>query len=120
MILSASPRSERPRAARVTRMVSVTLCPLTNIATAFRKAPDIAPRVPDIVRMRGACLAVGTIPPAAGFNTCVAPEAAQSISHPCLPFVVMPPDVTPKALTQRARVEEMRSSRTPVGQPVAS
>ena len=101
-------------------MVSVTLSPLTSIATAVLKAPDIAPRVPDIVRMHGACFAVRTIPPAAGFTICVDPEAAQIVFAFDLPFVVMPPDVAPKALTPRAGVEEMRSLRTPVGQPVAS
>ena len=120
MILTVSPRSESPRAARVTRMVSVTLCPLTNIATAFRKAPDIAPREPDIVRMRGACFAVGNLTPAAGFDTCVDPAAAQIVGALDLPLIVIPPDVTPKAPTPYAWVEEMRRLRTPVGQPVAS
>jgi inosine-uridine nucleoside N-ribohydrolase len=76
--------------------------------------------VPDIVRMGGACLAVGTIPPAAGFTICVDPAAARSISRPGPPLIVMPLDITPKALTPYAGVEEMRSSRTPVGQSVAS
>ncbi len=120
MILTASPRSEKPRAARVTQMVSVTHCPLTNIATAFLKAPDIAPRVPDIVRMGGACFAVGNLTPAAGFDTCVDPAAAQIVGALDLPLIVIPPDVTPKAPTPYARVKEMRRLRTPVGQPVAS
>lgn len=120
MVPTAGPRSERPSAARLTRMVSVTHCPLANNATAFRKAPDIAPRVQDIVRMDRACFAVGNITPAARFNTCVAPEAAQIVFAFDLPLIVIPPDVTPKALTPRAWVEEMRRLRTPVGQPVAS
>jgi purine nucleosidase len=101
-------------------MVSVTHCPLANNAIAFRKAPDIAPRVSDIVRMGGACFAVGYITPAAGFNTCVDPAAAQIVFAVGLPLVVTPPDVTPKALTPRTGVEEMRSFRTPVGQAIAS
>jgi purine nucleosidase len=32
----------------------------------------------------------------------------------------MPPNVTPKTLTPRAGVKEMRSLRTPIGQPAAS
>ena len=62
-------------------MVTVTfrpLGPLTNIATAFLKAPDIALRVQDIVRMRGTCFEGGTIPPAAGFTICVAPRRRRS------------------------------------------
>ena len=50
---------------------SVTLCPLgplTNIATAFREAPDIIDRVQEIVLMGGAYFEVGNITPAAEFN----------------------------------------------------
>ncbi|MCA3446180.1 MAG: nucleoside hydrolase [Rhodobacter sp.] len=120
MILTVSPRSERPRAARVTLMVSVTHCPLTSIATAVRKAPDIAPACRTSCGCAGPVSALGPSPPAAGFNTCVDPAAARSISLPGPPLIVMPPDVTPKALTPYAGVEEIRSLRTPVGQPVAS
>jgi len=83
-------------------MVTVTLGPLTTIATAVLKAPDIAPRMQDIVPMRGAGFEGGTIPPAAGFTICVDPEAAQIVFAVGPPLVVMPPDVTPKALTPRA------------------
>ena len=58
---------------------SVTLCPigpLTNIATALRQAPDIAPRIAEIVLMGGAYFEVGNVTPAAEFNIYVDPEAA--------------------------------------------
>ena len=59
---------------------TVTLCPLgplTNIATAFEKAPDIVEKVQEIVLMGGAYFEVGNITPAAEFNIYVDPEAAR-------------------------------------------
>jgi purine nucleosidase len=102
---------------------TVTLCPLgplTNIATAFQRAPDIMPRVAEIVLMGGAYFEVGNITPAAEFNIYVDPEAAEIVFKSGVPLVVMPLDVTHKALTSREWVEEMRALGTPVGQAVAS
>ena len=102
---------------------SITLCPLgplTNIAAAFLKAPDIIPRVAEIVLMGGAYFEVGNITPAAEFNIYVDPEAADIVFKSGAPLVVMPLDVTHKALTSRAWVEEMRALGTPVGQAVAA
>jgi purine nucleosidase len=102
---------------------TVTLCPLgplTNIATAFQRAPDIIPRVAEIVLMGGAYFEVGNVTPAAEFNIYVDPEAAEIVFKSGVPLVVMPLDVTHKALTSRAWVEEMRALGTPVGQAVAS
>lgn len=102
---------------------TITLCPLgplTNIATAFQRAPDIIPRVAEIVLMGGGYFEGGNITPAAEFNIYVDPEAADIVFKSGVPLVVMPLDVTHKALTSRAWVEEMRSLGTPVGQAVAS
>lgn len=102
---------------------TITLCPLgplTNIATAFQRAPDIIPRVAEIVLMGGAYFEVGNITPAAEFNIYVDPEAAKIVFGSGVPLVVMPLDVTHKALTSRAWVEGMRALGTPVGQAVAS
>lgn len=102
---------------------TVTLCPigpLTNIATAFERAPDIVDRVAEIVLMGGAYFAVGNITPAAEFNIYVDPEAAGIVFRSGLPLVVMPLDVTHKALTTRARVEGFRNLGTRVGHAVAS
>ncbi len=101
---------------------SVTLCalgPLTNLATAFQRAPDIASRVSEVVLMGGAYFEVGNITPAAEFNIHVDPEAAEIVFKSGMPLVVMPLDVTHKALTTRARVEAFRALGTPVGHAVA-
>ena len=101
---------------------TVTLCPLgplTNIATAFARAPDIVSRVQQIVLMGGAYFEVGNITPAAEFNIYVDPEAADIVFKSGVPIVVMPLDVTHKALTTRARIEAFRNLGTEPGRMVA-
>jgi purine nucleosidase len=101
---------------------TVTLCPLgplTNIATAFERAPDIVERVQEVVLMGGAYFQVGNITPAAEFNIYVDPEAAKIVFESGVPIVVMPLDVTHKALTNRARVEAFRELGNEAGRMVA-
>ncbi|MEX0366187.1 MAG: nucleoside hydrolase [Ruegeria sp.] len=101
---------------------TVTLCPLgplTNIATAFRKAPDIVTRVQEIVLMGGAYFEVGNITPTAEFNIYVDPEAADIVFKSGAPVVVMPLDVTHKALVTKPRNDAFRALDTGVGIAVA-
>jgi len=102
---------------------SVTLCPLgplTNIATAFRDAPDIIPRVREVVLMGGAYFQVGNITPAAEFNIYVDPEAAEIVFKSGAPIVVMPLDVTHKVLVTKPRNDSFRALGSTVGQAVAA
>ncbi len=102
---------------------TVTICPigpLTNIATAMERAPDIIPRIQEIVLMGGAYFEVGNITPTAEFNIYVDPEAAKIVFGAGVPLTVMPLDVTHKALTTRQRVEAFRALPGRVGPAVAS
>ena len=102
---------------------TVTLCPigpLTNIATAFERAPDIVARVQEIVLMGGAYFEVGNITPTAEFNIYVDPEAAKIVFDAGVPLTVMPLDVTHKALTTKPRIDAFRSMHTKVGDMVAA
>ncbi|MGL4280698.1 MAG: nucleoside hydrolase [Albidovulum sp.] len=102
---------------------TVTLCPigpLTNIAAAFRRAPDIVARIKRIVLMGGAYFEVGNITPAAEFNIYVDPEAADIVFRSGAPLVVMPLDVTHKVLTTRARIAAIAALGTPAAEAVAS
>jgi len=97
---------------------SVTLCPigpLSNIATAFARAPEIIPRVAEIVLMGGAYFEVGNITPAAEFNIYVDPEAAEIVFTSGVPLTVMPLDVTHKALVTRPRLEAFAALGTATG-----
>ena len=101
---------------------TITLCPLgplTNIATALQKAPDIAPRVQEIVLMGGGYFEAGNITPAAEFNIYVDPQATDIVFKSGIPIVVMPLDVTHKALVTRPRNDAFRALDTRVGTAVA-
>lgn len=101
---------------------TVTLCPLgplTNIATAFERAPDVVDRVQEIVLMGGAYFEVGNITPAAEFNIYVDPEAADIVFKSGRPITVMPLDVTHKALTTAPRVAAFQELGTKPGSMVA-
>ena len=101
---------------------AVTLCPLgplTNIAMAFEKAPDIMDRVAGVVLMGGAYFEVGNITPAAEFNIYVDPQAADIVFKSGVEITVMPLDVTHKALAMRARNDAFRAIGNRVGTAVA-
>lgn len=95
----------------------ITLCtlgPLTNIALALLREPEIAPRVREIVMMGGGFFEGGNVTPAAEFNIYVDPHAADVVFRSGIPIVVMPLDVTHKALTTAVRVAAIRKLGTPV------
>ncbi|WP_337268024.1 nucleoside hydrolase [Oryzifoliimicrobium ureilyticus] len=95
---------------------SVTLCtlgPLTNIALAFEKAPDIVSRIRELVMMGGGFFEGGNITPAAEFNIYVDPEAADIVFRSGVPIVMMPLDVTHQLLTRKDRVGRMAEIGTP-------
>jgi purine nucleosidase len=101
---------------------SVTLCPLgplTNIASAINKAPDIIEKIDQIVLMGGAYFEVGNITPAAEFNIYVDPEAAEIVMKSGLKITMLSLDVTHKALVTRARNDAFRALNTPAGLAVA-
>jgi purine nucleosidase len=67
-------------------VVLVTLGPLTNIALAVGKAPEIVKNVSRCVVMGGAACTVGNVTPAAEYNIWVDPEAARITFHSGLPI----------------------------------
>ena len=98
----------------------VPIGPLTNIAAAFDRAPDIKERVDEIVLMGGAYFEVGNITPAAEFNIYVDPEAADIVFKSGVKITVMPLDVTHKALTSAKWIADIKALDTDVGHMVAS
>jgi purine nucleosidase len=67
----------------------VTLGPLTNIAVALCRAPDIATRVAQVCVMGGAACCVGNVTPAAEYNIYVDPDAARIVFHSGLPILMV-------------------------------
>ena len=66
-------------------LIIVTLGPLTNLALALRKAPDIVPFVSRCVVMGGAACTNGNVTPAAEYNIWCDPEAARIVFRSGLP-----------------------------------
>jgi purine nucleosidase len=101
---------------------SVTLCllgPMTNLALAFARAPEIVPRVARIVAMGGGRFEGGNMTPVAEFNVYADPQAAQAVLHAGAPVVLHPLDVTHRALTSRERIAAFRALGTRPGIAVA-
>jgi len=67
-------------------LVLVTLGPLTNIALAASKRPDIARKVSRCVVMGGAPCCEGNVTPAAEYNIWVDPEAASIVMRSGFPI----------------------------------
>jgi purine nucleosidase len=122
----AMPLAEEHAALAIVRILreqpsrTVTLCPvgpLTNIALAMRLAPDILPRIKEIVLMGGA-IGVGNITPAAEFNIYVDPHAADVVFRSGVPIVMHGLDVTHKALVTKPRLEAIKAIGSPVSDAV--
>lgn len=98
---------------------TVTLCPvgpLTNIATALTRAPDIAPRIKQIVLMGGAQTEGGNSSPVAEFNIFVDPHAADIVLRCGAPIVMFPLDVTHQVLTSQRQMARVKAIPGPIGQ----
>jgi purine nucleosidase len=64
----------------------VTLGPLTNVALAIRRRPQLVNDVERVVVMGGAACTVGNITPAAEYNIWIDPEAASIVFRSGLPI----------------------------------
>lgn len=101
---------------------TITLCalgPLTNVALALIREPKIAPRIKEIVLMGGGFFEGGNVTPTAEFNIYVDPHAADVVFKSGIPIVMMPLDVTHKALTTAKRTKAFRKLGTRVGAATA-
>lgn len=90
----------------------ITICslsPVTNLAMALRKAPDIAGKIREVVAMLGAYFEVGNITPTAEFNCYVDPEAADIVLKAGIRTTLLPLDVTHRMRSTRARLDAMRA-----------
>ncbi len=102
---------------------TITLCalgPLTNIAMALVKAPQIAQRIGELVVMGGACFELGNVTPAAEFNIHVDPHAAAIVLGSGVPIAMIPLDVTHQVLTTAPRLDALRALGNRSGAKVAA
>jgi len=89
--------------------------PLTNIAKALQKRPEISGKIKEIVLMGGALKEGGNITPSAEFNIYVDPHAADIVFESGVPLVVFGLDVTHQVLSSDAELERIKN----IGNPVA-
>jgi purine nucleosidase len=102
---------------------TITLCalgPLTNIAMALVKAPEIAAMIRELVIMGGASVALGNVTPAAEFNMHVDPHAATIVIDSGLPITMIPLDVTHQVLSSPPRIGALRALGNRCGAAVAA
>lgn len=91
---------------------TITLCPLgplTNIARALMKRPELALRLKQIVLMGGAQQEAGNSSPVAEFNIFVDPHAAEIVFKSGAPIVMFPLDVTHQVLTAEIYMDRLKA-----------
>lgn len=100
----------RPR-----ELTLVLVGPLTNLARAVEKSPEIAGLVNRVVIMGGAVRAPGNVSPYAEANIYSDPEAADIVFRAGFPLTVVGLDVTMKTLLPRTIVRQWRETRGELG-----
>ncbi len=99
-------------------VIVCTLGPLTNMGLALVMAPEIAPRIKQLVMMGGGFFEGGNTTPAAEFNVYVDPHAAHVVFTSGIPLVMMPLDVTHQALGTPERLQRFRDLGSRAGDAV--
>jgi purine nucleosidase len=97
----------------------VAVGPLTNVASALIKAPELASKIREIVLMGGAMREGGNTTPSAEFNIYVDPHAAKVVFECGRPLVVMGLDVTHQVLATPARIERIERLGTRAARSVS-
>lgn len=92
----------------------IAIGPLTNIAIAFAKHPDLAELLHTILIMGGSA-SVGNVTPAAEFNIYDDPEAAKMVFDSGVPVVMCGLDVTLKAVMTPADWDALAATGRPCG-----
>jgi purine nucleosidase len=102
---------------------TITLCvlgPLTNIAMALVKAPEVAGKIRELIVMGGSCFELGNVTPTAEFNMHVDPHAAAIVVDSGIPITMIPLDVTHQLVTTEVRLAALRALANRCGTSVAA
>ena len=93
----------------------VAVGPMTNLAMAFRRRPDLAAHVKSLVFMGGNARVPGNVTPAAEFNIWFDPEAAAAVLASPIPRIVMfGLDITNHAPIRKSQFEAIVAIDTPL------
>ncbi|HID91138.1 TPA: nucleoside hydrolase [Candidatus Bathyarchaeota archaeon] len=99
----------------------VTLGPLTNIALALLKDPELGDHITRLVMMGGVLNAVspdGFPLPTVEYNVAADPHAAKVVLNSGIPITMVPLDVTLRTLLSDERLERIASARSAVARYV--
>lgn len=91
-------------------MVLVPIAPLTNIAIALMKYPDLKKHIKEI-RIMGGSSTYGNHSPYAEFNIWGDPHAADLVFKSGIPITMVGLNVTKKALLTKVEVKELRETQ---------
>lgn len=91
------------------KLTVCTLGPLTNLAVALARDASLVAGIERVVAMAGAFAAGGNRTPSAEFNVLADPHAAEIVLRSGAPVVLMPLDLTFRALATPARVAALRA-----------
>ncbi|KKK90482.1 hypothetical protein LCGC14_2722550 [marine sediment metagenome] len=93
----------------------VALGPLTNIARAFQRDPELPSLVGEIVMMGGAVARPGNITPTAEFNIYCDPVSARAVFRSRSTKTLIPLDVTNRVILNYGLLNQLPSESTTVG-----
>lgn len=94
-------------------LIVIPVGPLTNIAIAIAKHPDIINYIKELNVMGGALIG-GNVTPCAEFNIYTDPQAAETVFRSGIKINMFGLDVTHKAYLDDADIDEIRSYDNPV------
>ena len=93
----------------------IALGPLTNIARAMARDPELHSLIGQIVMMGGAVSGPGNITPAAEFNVYCDPVSAQAVFRSRSTKILVPPDVTNRVVLRYDIFNRLPTVSTKVG-----
>lgn len=93
----------------------IALGPLTNIARAFERDPELPGLIKHLVCMGGAVASPGNITPAAEFNIYCDPESARRVLRSPVSKTLVPLDVTQKVVFTFDHLDRLPDERNRVG-----
>ncbi|MEH7113760.1 nucleoside hydrolase [Neobacillus niacini] len=97
---------------RPNEITIIAVGPLTNLALAVKKEPEIASLVKEVVIMGGAVFTAGNVTPYSEANVITDPEAADCVFSSGLPVTIVGLDVTMKTLLPKEKLADWSALNT--------